>query len=395
MPLKLNRPIAGVALLIAAVAAVPAVADVKTGVEAWGRGDYSGAVKEWQGPAAAGDPDAMFNLAQAYRLGRGVASDPKRAETLYAKAAAAGHLQAADTYGLMLFQDGRRQAAMPYIEDAARRGDPRSQYLLGIAHCNGDAVAKDWVHAYALVTLANSAGLPQAASALTQMDQQIPLDQRQQAAALAQQLRAEAQSAHNAQVAAYELDDDRDAPQPAGPRAPVPARAAAVGTPATVALSPSVAAALEAIAEASRAAGTENPAEAGARFARHAAAPRPARAIVAEAAPPQVRAVHQDAPAPEARPAPERRPRAAASSAAATATGSWRVQLGAFSVQGNPDRQWDRVSGRPELAGKERLDVPAGRATKLQARGFASRTAAEAACRGLKSDGIDCLATER
>ena len=53
----------------------PRWADVKAGVEAWSRGDYAAAVHEWQGPAAAGDPDAMFNLAQAYRLGRGVPQD--------------------------------------------------------------------------------------------------------------------------------------------------------------------------------------------------------------------------------------------------------------------------------------------------------------------------------
>jgi TPR repeat protein len=103
----------GVAMLLAAVAGAPALADVKSGVEAWSRGDYTAAVREWEGLAAAGDPDAMFNLGQAYRLGRGVATDLARAEALYAAAAAKGHLQAADTYGLMLFQDGRREAALP------------------------------------------------------------------------------------------------------------------------------------------------------------------------------------------------------------------------------------------------------------------------------------------
>src|SRR6186713_2724186 len=103
----LNKSGWGAAVLLAAFAAAPAAADVKAGVDAWSRGDYTAAVREWEGPAAAGDPDAMFNLGQAYRLGRGVATDLKRAEALYAQAAAKGHLQAADTYGLMLFQDGR------------------------------------------------------------------------------------------------------------------------------------------------------------------------------------------------------------------------------------------------------------------------------------------------
>src|SRR5688572_30046974 len=114
--------VTGAALLLA-LAGAPALADVKTGVDAWSRGDYTAAVREWEGLAAAGDPDAMFNLGQAYRLGRGVPTNLQRAEELYAAAAAKGHLQAADTYGLMLFQDGRREAALPYVREAARRGD--------------------------------------------------------------------------------------------------------------------------------------------------------------------------------------------------------------------------------------------------------------------------------
>ena len=86
-----NKPLLGAAALLAAFAAVPALADVKAGVDAWSRGDYAAAVREWEAPAAAGDPDAMFNLGQAYRLGRGVVMNPGRAEQLYARAAAAGH----------------------------------------------------------------------------------------------------------------------------------------------------------------------------------------------------------------------------------------------------------------------------------------------------------------
>ena len=75
-------------LTLAGLAAVPAHADVKAGVDAWTAGDFAGAVREWAGPAAEGDPDAQFNIGQAYRLGRGVETDVKQAEALYAKAAA-------------------------------------------------------------------------------------------------------------------------------------------------------------------------------------------------------------------------------------------------------------------------------------------------------------------
>jgi TPR repeat protein len=202
---KANRAMLGGAALLALATGGSAWADVKAGVEAWGRGDYAAAVHQWEGPAAVGDPDAMFNLAQAYRLGRGVPQDMGKAEALYARAAAKGHLQAADTYGLMLFQDGRREAALPYVEDAARRGDPRSEYLLGIASFNGDIVPKDWVKAYALLSMANSQGLPQAASALAQMDQNIPLTQRQQAAALAIDMQKQADAARGRELAAADL----------------------------------------------------------------------------------------------------------------------------------------------------------------------------------------------
>src|SRR5690606_30687026 len=107
------------------------------------RGDYKAAVNQWKGPAERGDPDAQFNLAQAYKLGQGVDRDMSRAETLYERAAANGHLQAADNYGLLLFQRGERAKAMPFIHAAAGRGDPRAQYVLGLAYFNGDHMPKD------------------------------------------------------------------------------------------------------------------------------------------------------------------------------------------------------------------------------------------------------------
>ena len=368
------------AALVALATAGAALADVKAGVDAWSRGDYAAAVHEWEGPAAAGDADAMFNLGQAYRLGRGVPADPGKAEALYARAAAKGHLQAADTYGLMLFQDGRRQAALPYIEDAARRGDPRSEYLLGIASFNGDIVPKDWVKAYALLSMANAQGLPQAAAALAQMDANVPLAQRQQAAGLAIEMQRQADATRGRALAAADLGTGVSGGSPVqGVANPTPAIASRA--PAKVTVSPSVAAALAAVAEARQATATGSPADAGASFAHHksslpqlaaaAAAPK-TKAKLAPAAPP---------------------PKPAASATAAPADGPWRVQLGAFSVRGNADKLWRQLSGRSELAGKPRLTVAAGAVTKLQAGGFASRDAAEAACRSLQHGGHECLVT--
>lgn len=383
--------LAGVAALLAA--AGPALADVRAGVDAWSRGDYAAAVAEWEGPAAAGDADAMFNLAQAYRLGRGVAQDGARAEQLYYRAAQGGHLQAADTYGLMLFQAGRHAEALTYVEDAARRGDPRSQYLLGIAHFNGDNVPRDWVRAYALLTLANGAGLPQAAPAIAEMDQHIAMADRQRAAGLAVEMRAAADAARWAELAAADLG--AGAPSaPAASAAPVQASVSPrVPQPVpTVAVSPSVAAARDAVAQARAATGTGSPAQAGAGYARPAAAeprvagaaPTPPPATVTPAAPPRPVVVAAAAPPPPPPPAPAPR---------ATATGQWKVQLGAFSVAANADRLWASVAGLPALAGHPRRNVPTGRASRLLADGFASQADAQAACNALQRAGHDCLVT--
>lgn len=217
--------------------ASPAVADVKAGVDAWSAGDFSQAVVEWQEPAAAGDADALFNLAQAYRLGRGVEVDSARARKLYEEAAARGHIKAADNYGLMLFQEGEQDKAMPLIRAAADRGDPRAQYVLGLSHFNADYAPRDWVRAYALMTLANSAGLPQANAALTQMDKYIPPVQRSQAQSLARELENAAKAQRAAELAAAELAT-RPAPVVAavtkpGPKAaPKPAVEAVAAAPA-------------------------------------------------------------------------------------------------------------------------------------------------------------------
>ena len=358
--------------------AAPLGATVRDGVEAWSRGDYAAAVAEWAGPAEAGDPDAMFNMGQAYRLGRGVPEDASRAERLYLAAAQAGHVQAADTYGLMLFQDGRREEALPYVQAAAQRGDPRARYLIGIAHFNGDLVARDWERAYAMLTLANSAGLPQAGPAIEEMDRHIPIEQRQSGVALARQLEDEAEQARSVQLAAADLanHDDVVASSPRSPAGPVrpPASQQVPRSITSVAISPSVAAAREAVAQARQATGTEDPAQAGASYARSTAPVRASAetAVAAAQAPGPVSQRIETAPQDRT-------------------SGPWRVQLGAFGVTGNAERLWARLSSRPEIAGRQRLMLPTGRVTRLQAGGFASRAEAQTACDSLKRAGHDCL----
>lgn len=331
---------AGLGSAAFALLAVPALADVKAGVDAWSTGDYTRAVVEWQGPAAAGDADALFNLAQAYRLGRGVEADNARARKLYEEAAKLGHVKAADNYGLMLFQEGEQQKAMPLIRGASDRGDPRAQYVLGLSHFNADYAPRDWVRAYALMTLANAAGLPQARDALTQMDQFVPPAQRSQAQSLARELDASAKAQRSAELTAADL---ASAPPPASLPPQSVAQPAQLSTrPATVA----------------------------------AAVPAPVPAAVAAPVPVTF------ASAPAFVPAPAPLPRA---------VGRWQVQLGAFGVAANAERMWSQVSGNPALSGTRKTLLPSGKLTRLLASGFASEAEATRACAALKRDGQACM----
>ncbi|KQM19076.1 sporulation protein [Novosphingobium sp. Leaf2] len=337
-----------------AIAQAPAAGDVKSGVDAWSAGNYDAAVRIWQPLADKGDPDAQFNLAQAYKMGRGVPLDLARAEALYGRAAAKGHTQAADAYGLLLFQRGERQKALPYIEAAASRGDPRAQYIMGVAHFNGDIATKDWVRAYALTSLARQAGLPQATSALQQMDQHIPLPDREKSVVLAEQIAAQTQANRQRLNASAELGTQLALAEPAPARQPTPDRKPAV------------------IASA-RPAVTVHPAQSSTE--------RPER----ERRPPAPPATPAPKPAPSAKPAPRPTPVAA--------SGPWRVQLGAFGVPGNAEALWARIKGRSELSGRTRVLAPAGKLTKLQATGFASSADAQSACARLRAGGFTCLAT--
>lgn len=177
---------------LATIAAVPAGADVKAGVDAWAKGDWDHAVEEWRGPAVAGDADAQFNLAQAYKLGRGVPVDPALAESWFRRAALQGHQQAETNYGIALFEADRKAEAAPWLEKAVARFEPRAQLVLGTMLFNGDGVKRDYPRAYALMTRASAAGLASAQRTLADMDGFVSPADRERGVALARRYEAQA-----------------------------------------------------------------------------------------------------------------------------------------------------------------------------------------------------------
>jgi cell division septation protein DedD len=330
------------AALALSFAATPAAADVKAGVDAWTRGEYEAAIKQWRDPAIKGDADAQFNMGQAYKMGRGVKTDLNVALDWYRKAAAQGHLQAADSYGHLLHYQGKIPESLPYLQTSSDRGDPRAQYLLATELFNGVHIAKDWVRAYALMTRASSAGMAPASRSLAQMDQYIPLEQRQAATVLASELEQRASRARTAQGAGFPINTTPP-PKSAKPVA-VPPSTIPPGFPSDIPVS-----------------GTPAP------------KPAPVKPTLTK-------------PAPVKQPAPVK----------VASEGAWRIQLGAFGQEANATKLWTSLEGRvADLAAIQPYLKASGNVTRLQAGPFASKAAAEAMCTKVKATGQACLAVPR
>ncbi|MGQ0559855.1 MAG: SPOR domain-containing protein [Sphingosinicella sp.] len=314
------------ALLLLASAGTAAAQGVEAGVRAWQSGQYEEAVRNWRPLADRGDQDAQFNLGHAYRLGRGVPQNMTLAEQWSERAARSGHVEAQAMYGLILFQNGRQRAGMPFVLRAAERGDARAQYVYGTALFNGDIVARDWPRAYAFMTLAARSGLPYASSQLTQMEEHIGQADRSRGVQLAE---AMAQGATSDPAAPTRVASTNPGPPDRGP---------------------------------------------GQAGSRAGTLQRPGGTVRTPPRLPTQRPVTQPSP-------PPRQPVRLAS-----ASGRWRVQLGAFSNEANARRAWNNVRGR--LPGLQPYFVPAGAMIRLQVGPFASREAAANAC---AATGQDCF----
>ena len=86
--------------------AAPAWADFKAGENAYHRGDYATALREWQPLAKQGHAVAQYNLGLLYANGQGVPKDDAQARQWYEKAAVQGHADAQVNLGIFMMMDG-------------------------------------------------------------------------------------------------------------------------------------------------------------------------------------------------------------------------------------------------------------------------------------------------
>jgi len=166
------------AAVLLGMSAPLAAQSVRAGITAWQNDDYDGAVRIWRPLAEKGDPDAQFNLAQAYRLGRGVPVNLALAQSWLKRAATQGHVDAQTTLGLLLFQNNNRTLGIYWLKAAAAKNDPRALLVYGTALFNGDGVKADPALGYSYVKRAAAQGLGPAKDTLDEIEATLTPDER-------------------------------------------------------------------------------------------------------------------------------------------------------------------------------------------------------------------------
>lgn len=176
------RKCRAIAFLIAGALAGAAHAQtVRDGILAWQKGDYKAAVELWRPLADRGDADALFNLGQSYRFGRGVAANMATAKSLFERASRGGHVESQATLGLLLLQSGDQLQALEWMKSAAEAREPRALLVYGTALINGDGATQDRLLGYAYVHAASAAGLPAAKKTLAELDKLFSAADRRKA----------------------------------------------------------------------------------------------------------------------------------------------------------------------------------------------------------------------
>ena len=152
-----------IGLILATVLAVPvAWAGYVEGKNAYKKGDYTTALREWRPLADQGDAFAQFGLGEMYSRGHGVAQDYVQALKWYRKAADQGNASAQSNLGFM-YGEGQGVAqdyaeALKWYRKAADQGDAVGQFILGGMYYNGQGVAQDYVQAHMWLNLSAAQG---------------------------------------------------------------------------------------------------------------------------------------------------------------------------------------------------------------------------------------------
>ena len=150
------------ALLIGALCIQALAADFQTGLEAYKRGYFAAALREWRPLAEEGHAEAQYRLGLMYDFGLGVPEADVEAVKWHRMAAEQGFAQAqyilGDMYreGIGVPEDDAK--AIEWYRKVAQRGDSEAQFRLGLMYDDGEGVPEDDVQAYAWFNIAAAQG---------------------------------------------------------------------------------------------------------------------------------------------------------------------------------------------------------------------------------------------
>ena len=148
-------------------------ADFQAGKDAYVRGDFQTALKNWKPLAEQGNIEAQINLGVMYYKGVGVTQDNKEAVKWYRLAAEQGYARAQHNLGFM-YDKGKGvtqdyKEAMKWYRLAAELGLASAQHNLGVMYDDGRGVTQDYKEAMKWLRLAAEQGHVQAQNNLGAM----------------------------------------------------------------------------------------------------------------------------------------------------------------------------------------------------------------------------------
>ena len=136
--------------------------DFQKGMEAYNKGDFANAIKEWILLGEDGDEKAQYFLGLIYYTGKGVPQDYKKALKWYTLSAEQGNkvaqynLGVMYSFGLGVVPDYK--TALKWYNLSSEQGNALAQYNLGRLYYLGNGVKENMVYAHMWVNLASLNG---------------------------------------------------------------------------------------------------------------------------------------------------------------------------------------------------------------------------------------------
>jgi uncharacterized protein len=170
-------------------------ADFKAGGDAYKRGDYETAAKEFLPLAEKGDHRAMYALGSMYSVGHGVEQNFDEAFKWFQKAARYGRPDAEYKIGIMYAQGfGVEQdynRALSWYGKSAKKGYALAQNKIGLMYLEGKGVKQSNIKAYAWAAIAYEQGIEDAKQVLSIAKSNMSADEMKEAEDMARELKSQ------------------------------------------------------------------------------------------------------------------------------------------------------------------------------------------------------------